>query len=252
MDTVFIRNQKELDAVDPNDKIKVIIDAPSIELFSISKTYYWLDIKGQSVIQHVSDSATIQHVYGSAAIRYVSGSAAIQYIYGSATIQSVYGSATIGSVCGSANIGVAGGNSVIIADHKKIKIKTKHKAQVVYRSQERCSIGAKDFAEIMGITVTRGSVCLFKSVNPQNHMDFYTGEIKYKGVVKCPDFDPDPSIQCGKGLHLSPTPEFALSYNQGKVLKCRVALKDIAVFSEDLTKVRCRRVKVIGEHKQGE
>jgi hypothetical protein len=93
----------------------------------------------------------------------------------------------------------------------------------------------------------KGKMVLYKSVYPTNLCDFYTGEIKYEGTVTCPDFDPNPERECGGGLHLSPTPELALSYNQGKVLKCEVALKDIVVYGRNIDKVRCRKVKVIGE-----
>jgi hypothetical protein len=45
------------------------------------------------------------------------------------------------------------------------------------------------------------TLTLFKSVHPETRCDYYTGKIKYEGVVTCPDFDPDPSRQCGGGLH---------------------------------------------------
>jgi len=90
---------------------------------------------------------------------------------------------------------------------------------------------------------------LYKSVK-EDGCDHYTGKIKYEGVVECPDFDPDPTRQCGGGLHLSPTPYDALRYHDGKVLECRVDRKDIVVYATDVTKVRCRKVTVVGEWKQ--
>ena len=53
--------------------------------------------------------------------------------------------------------------------------------------------------------------------------------------------------ECGGGLHLSPTPELALSYNKGKVLKCKVNIEDFVVYSQNISKVRCKKVKVLGE-----
>jgi hypothetical protein len=41
----------------------------------------------------------------------------------------------------------------------------------------------------------------------------------------------------------------ALSYNKGKVLKCSVAIEDFVVYKNDITKVRCSKVKVIEEVK---
>ena len=101
----------------------------------------------------------------------------------------------------------------------------------------------KSFCDLYkGNTVGKKHIYLYKSVNTETGCDFFTGKIKYEGKVICPDFDPDSTRQCGGGLHLSPTPELALSYNKGKVLKCKVALKDIVVYPTDITKVRCREV----------
>ena len=94
-----------------------------------------------------------------------------------------------------------------------------------------------------------GKVTLYKSVRPDTRCDFATGKIKYEGTVDCPDWDPNPKRQCGGGLHLSPTPGAARSYNDGLILECRVAIKDFVVYADDISKVRCKRVTVIGEAK---
>jgi hypothetical protein len=92
-----------------------------------------------------------------------------------------------------------------------------------------------------------GRVELFKSVREEG-TDFYSGTIKYEGVVECPDWDPDPERQCGGGLHLSPTSELALSYNYGKLKRCLVHPDDIVVYGSDISKVRCRKVEVVGDY----
>jgi hypothetical protein len=96
---------------------------------------------------------------------------------------------------------------------------------------------------------TDGKITLFKSVNSDGNVDFHTGKIEYKKgtEVLCPDFDPTPQRQCGGGLHLSPTPKLALSYNKGKLLECLVNVEDIVIYGEDITKVRCRKVFVVRE-----
>jgi hypothetical protein len=105
----------------------------------------------------------------------------------------------------------------------------------------------KDFVEIYKKNlVDAENIVLFKSVNPKTGCDFHSGTVKYEGVVDCPDFDPSPSRECGGGLHLSPTKGLATSYNQGKLLKCKVKLSDIVVYGPNITKVRCRRVEVLG------
>ena len=89
---------------------------------------------------------------------------------------------------------------------------------------------------------------LYKSVNPATLCDFHTGKIKYEGTVICPDWDKDVLRECGGGLHLSPTAAAALNYNQGKVLRCAVKPADFVIYQAgDFTKVRCRKVIVLGE-----
>jgi hypothetical protein len=127
----------------------------------------------------------------------------------------------------------------------KVKIEKKDKTATVIKTPKEMKHTKKSFADRCE-SDKKGHVILFKSVNPETGCDYQTGKIKYEGVVECPDWDSDPERQCGGGLHLSPTPGAALSYHQGKLLKCRVALKDLVVFASDVTKVRCKRVEVLG------
>jgi len=89
-----------------------------------------------------------------------------------------------------------------------------------------------------------GRILLYKSVKEDN-TDFYSGKIKYAGIVECPDWDADENRQCGGGFHLSPTESLARSYNNGKIKKCLVRLIDFVVHPHDITKVRCRKVEVL-------
>ena len=91
-----------------------------------------------------------------------------------------------------------------------------------------------------------GRMMLYKSVK-DDMTDFWSGTIKYEGTVECPDWDANHERQCGGGLHLSPTKSLAQSYNCGKTLKCLVHPDDFVVYPHDITKVRCRKVEVIGE-----
>jgi len=90
-----------------------------------------------------------------------------------------------------------------------------------------------------------GRVLLYKSVRKENRTDFHTGTIKYEGIVRPKRWDPDEKRQCGDGLHLSPTPAYALAYKHGKILKCLVKQEDFVVYPNDISKVRCREVEVI-------
>lgn len=125
--------------------------------------------------------------------------------------------------------------------------------KIVIKNQVELDALPNNFTEF---TITyppneKGEVTLYKSVNPETGNDFQTGTIKYEGIVKCPDWNGDPKLQCGNGLHLSPSPNLALSYHKGKLLECKVHKNDFVVFTGDITKVRCKKVKVVGEYKKG-
>ncbi len=155
-------------------------------------------------------------------------------------IQSVYGNAVkIERLCQ---------QSVCISVGCKIKIKHKDKT-ATYLVKEVATHDIDSFINIYGLKKKNNCIELFKSVNPETKCDFYTGKIKYadKKTVVCPDFDPNPMRECGGGLHLSPTPELALSFNDGLVKKCRVNIKDIVVYKHNITKVRCKKVYVISK-----
>lgn len=61
----------------------------------------------------------------------------------------------------------------------------------------------------------------------------------------------DELAECGKGLHLSPTPFMALEFNNGKVLKCKVKKSHCKTVKNPTypTKVRCKEVEVLEEVK---
>ena len=226
-----------------NATIKYVSDNATIQSVSDNAT-----------IKYISDNATIKYVYGNATIQSVYGNTTIKSVYGNATIKSVYGNATIQSVYGNATIQIFNcnvkiitikQNAVIIFQDCKPVIKIKHKFVLFTKTQKH---NIETFCDIYKDNlINKNNITLYKSVNTETLCDFRTGKIKYKGTVECPDWNPDSSIQCDNGLHLSPTPEMALSYNKGKLLKCSVAIKDIAVYGNDITKVRCKKVKVIGE-----
>ena len=247
MKTIIVKTQKELDELPDDTKAEIVING---DIYSFNKIFKngVVSVHG-GTIQYVH-GGTIQYVYGGT-IQYVYGGT-IQYVYGG-TIQSVYGG-TIQSVSGNALLQIytdyifpkVNKNAIIIANDCKVKIIKKAKTVQIIKNT-RAVYDEEDFVAEYANQVDGQSIILYKSVNPETLCDFYTGKIKYEGVVTCPDWNPDKNIQCGNGLHLSPTPEMALNYNNGKVLKCKVALKDIVVYATDISKVRCHKVTVIGE-----
>ena len=94
-----------------------------------------------------------------------------------------------------------------------------------------------------------GMIVLYKSVNPENNTDFWTGTVKYEigKEIVCHDWDKNRNRQCGGGFHLCMTAAGTQVYNKGKILKCLVDKNDIVVFPGDCSKVRCRKVLPVCE-----
>ena len=249
MKEIICTTQKELDAaVKEKDAIIIIKDTKeslivkdgtiqSVEGGTIQYVYGGTiqSVEG-GTIQYVK-GGTIQYVKGGT-IQYVEGGT-IQYVGGNAIVQVYSPNITIQSCCMWA---------IIIMIGCVCKIKKKQKTVTVIKNKI-ATYTQKDFLDIYPAD-KKGDVVLYKSVR-DNNTDFYTGKIKYEGTVTCPDWDSDNHRQCGGGLHLSPLPELALNYNQGKLLKCKVNKKDFVVFPNDITKVRCKKVTVIGEYTEG-
>ena len=210
MKEIIVHTQRELDLAVKEKDVEIII----------RDTTEWLSVYDNATIQSVYDNATIKYVYGNATIKIYSPDVTILNAVMYAVI------IMIGCVC-------------------KLKKKTKTVSVIKNKIAEYTK---KDFTDIYG-TDKDGNLTLYKSVNPQNDSDFHTGKIKYQGTVICPDWDNDKNRQCGGGLHLSPLPHLALSYNQGKLLECKVNKKDFVVYPRDISKVRCKKVTVIGEYK---
>jgi len=138
--------------------------------------------------------------------------------------------------------------AIVSLDGVTVKLPKKAKTATVIK-RKLVEYDIDSFVDIFNLTIENDSVILFKSVNKETLCDFRTNTIKYEGLVKCPDFDSDKNRECGGGLHLCATPQGAISFANGpyKLLKCRVKLKDIVVYSKSIEKVRCRQVTVLGE-----
>ena len=104
------------------------------------------------------------------------------------------------------------------------------------------------FLEIYQLEPKQGKVQLYK-ITRDNYKDYRTNMTEYKigETIVCPDWDDDKDRECGGGLHLSATIKDAEQYNKGKILLCEVSVKDIVVYPYDITKVRCKKVKVLRE-----
>ena len=90
----------------------------------------------------------------------------------------------------------------------------------------------KEYLTNCGVEIKNQFVVLYKSVRA-DYSSFRSDTVKYiigKETV-APDWDKDVTIECGHGLHLSPTIQQACSFNDGgNYLACRVKLSDMASF----------------------
>jgi hypothetical protein len=181
--------------------------------------------------------------YGSSQVRAYDSSQVTAY--DSSQVRA-YGNSMVAVLAETVTINKIADYAIVALDGVKIKLPKKARTATVIK-RKLVEHNIKSLIDIYNLEVVDDSVVLFKSVNPTDGCDYTTGTIEYKGTVKCPDFDPNPLRECGGGLHLSPTAGDALSYHEGRVLRCKVKLKNIVVYGKCIRKVRCSEVEVLGE-----
>ncbi|MBN2402023.1 MAG: hypothetical protein JXN64_06465, partial [Spirochaetes bacterium] len=195
-------------------------------------------------IQYV-EGGTIQSVEGGT-IQYVRGGT-IQYVWGG-TIQYVWGNSVI-QIYNNITIQKVLQNAIIICNNCTPNILKKSDSVQIIKTNNT-QLTKNDFLDIYSEQIKDNQITLYKSVNPETECDFYTGKIKYEGIVKPEKWNPDEQVQCGDGLHLSPLPQLALNYNKGKLKICKVNIDNFVVYPDDITKVRCSEVEVIEDYKE--
>jgi hypothetical protein len=104
---------------------------------------------------------------------------------------------------------------------------------------------AGEWLEYWGVEVSDGIAVLFKAVGG----DWVSSRgFTYEPGTEpaCEDWNPDPTISCGQGLHFCPAPSVALGYrgDAKKFVACPIALKDMVVSEAGSVpdKVRAPRV----------
>lgn len=123
-------------------------------------------------------------------------------------------------------------------------------AQVYYKMFITCGILNKiptmeDLLRCsLGVYPVDGVVRLFKRVkanlsSEHDHRFVYPE----KGIVECPNYNPNPTVSCGAGLHFS-TNEFWPLCQGYKMVVADIHIDDIICVLEK--KVRCKRANVVG------
>ena len=268
MKQITIKTQAEYDALPKKFKnyTEIIIDAtePIYEIRTVPENAD-VTLTGQTVVEYLYIKATLRE--NSQATLWENSQATL-WGNSQATLrgnsQATLRENSQATLWGNSQVKAAFENSNIKAFSSNVIIlRLKHQSTLICQN---CDAGVQEkdntaniiitktmqhtkqtFLDIYKDSMTANSIILYKSVNPDTLCDFYTGKIKYEGTVICPDWEDNEQRECGGGLHLSPTPELALFYNKGKVLKCKVNIEDFVVYSQNISKVRCKKVKVLGE-----
>jgi len=121
------------------------------------------------------------------------------------------------------------------------------KGGVVIDVPDVLDMSPAEWCEYHGVEVRRGFATLYKAVDD----DLSTPKARAAGIFytpgtkqKAPDFNPDPV--CGGGLHASPSPAMAATYNSGatRYVLVKARLTDLVVIDD---KVKARELRVVEE-----
>ena len=265
MKEIKIKTQKQFDKLPKTFKeythiniikdINIISYTPDNSYISVSGSAVVKSVSGSAVVKSVSGSAVVESVSGSAVVEYVSGSAVVKYVSGSAVVKYVSGNSIVKILSDSVKINNIGAESTIVLQGCDIIVGNIYdNATIVKHKKAKYSIN--EFINRFNVEKTDNGIILYKIVN-DNYKDHWTNTVNYKtksDIVKCPDWLEDNTIECGNGLHLSPSVHFCKQFNnKGIALKCEVLILDsngkpnILVHEnpDSPQKVRCKKIRVI-------
>jgi hypothetical protein len=173
--------------------------------------------------------------------------------------------ATVKVFSASVKINIALDFAIIIGIGIKTFIKGKFAKTTTVLFRDRSEYNSKNLS--CGLVKTeRGKAVLYKIVCKNlTNCGAYKNTVVYDigKTIVCPDWLDNPKQECGNALHLSKSIPEALSYNNlcggNRILKCVVDWKDINIYQKNISKFRCKKVKVVcevdqdgNEIKQGE
>jgi hypothetical protein len=89
---------------------------------------------------------------------------------------------------------------------------------------------AEDWCDYYGVDVEDGIATLFKAVG-DDYVSSRGFAYEPGSEPECEDWNPDPKISCGFGLHFCPAPSVALGYRSDatKFVACQIAVSDIVL-----------------------
>jgi len=99
------------------------------------------------------------------------------------------------------------------------------------------------WADLHGGKVSGGRLTVYKGVNADLRSAHGT-EYPIGATVTCPDWEP--TVECGNGLHFSPSPTATESYcTPERYLECTVKLADVVPLGDKVKASACRVVRVV-------
>ena len=208
-----------------------------------------LSQKGECWIYDDAVAGDNSRVYENAELRknaFVGGNAKIRGTALVTDLGAVTGSAV---VCGNAVVkdrGVAKGNSCLYG-HAIVEGRTVCSYGKLNKKLESIE---EQLYHCFGVVTVGGKVVLYKKVWTTEEKGVFASDwdrdFKYTTgkISKVKDYNADPEVYCGKGIHLTVLKEFFLAGKGNAVIACEVNVKDIVAIWD--WKVRVKKCKTIG------
>jgi len=229
-----------------------------INMYDSAQVGYMSD---SAQVGSMSDSARVEHMYNTSQVRRMYDLAQVRHIFGSAQIKSMFGLTQIKYMSMNSTAKILSTDVIIHEARQNVILiyqdctgspRIKDDSVIINYTKSAESI-LNNFIKGYDVKTENNKLVLYKFVR-KNYTDFFTGTIEYKigTIVKCPDWNSNADIECGGGLHVSPSIEFCKRFNNSKdghALKVLVDPKDIIVHPNPIYpyKIRCRQLEVLEE-----
>jgi len=259
----MMREYSKVNKMERYSKINEMWDSSQVNI--MLENSYIREMRNNSQVKEMQDYSQVNRMWNSSQVNIMRRYSQVNGMWDCSQVNRMFGNSQVHEMREHSQVNVALETTSIKAYSPQVTIlRLKHQSTLICHD---CVVEVKKMDDTVNIISTKKMfhtkqafleiyrdnmidnehIMLYKSVNPDGNFDYYSDKIKYEGIVECPDWDDNYKRECGGGLHLSPTPELALYHNKGKVLKCKVNIKDFVVYPHNINKVRCKKVEVLGE-----
>ena len=260
-----MRNSSTIQRIFDSSTVQRMFDSSTVQRMFDSSIIQ--EMQNSSMIQRMFDLSTVQRMFDSSTVREMRDSSIVQKMLNSSTVQRMFGSSTV--IYMSMNTMIA----KIYSNLVKI-IEARQQAIIIYRScngkpekkditvqiikTEKLDWDLENFIKAYNIkrkSKQSKKLILYKFVQ-NDYTDFFSGKIKYEvgKTTIVPDWNANPNVECGNGLHLSTSIKHCKRFNNSKdghALQCEVSITDIVIHPNPMypQKIRCKKCFVVKEIK---